>query len=91
MTVGFSLGLFALGAILRFAITDTVNGVNIATIGVILMIVGAVGFVVSLVMLAMRRRTDIIHQDTGYRGDGYANQPGGGSRRTTYIEPNDRI
>jgi hypothetical protein len=93
VTVGFSLAIFALGAILKFAVSDSINGIDLPTVGVILMIVGAVGFVVSIVMMVMRRRTEIIHQDSGYRAedrDGYVNQPGGGTRRTTYIEPNDR-
>jgi hypothetical protein len=48
MGVGTSLVIFAVGAILRFAISVTATGFNIHTIGVILMIVGAVGFVLSL-------------------------------------------
>jgi hypothetical protein len=48
MTVGTSLVLLAIGAILRFAVTVTAHGFNIQTVGLILMIVGAVGFVVSL-------------------------------------------
>jgi hypothetical protein len=49
MGVGTSLVIFAVGAILRFAVTVTATGFNLHTIGVILMIVGAVGFVLSLV------------------------------------------
>jgi hypothetical protein len=45
---GTSLLLIAIGAILRFAVTVTSTGFNIHTIGVILMIVGAVGLVLSL-------------------------------------------
>jgi hypothetical protein len=48
------------GAILKFAITTTAHGVNINTIGVILMIVGGVGLVISLFYMTMwadRRRT----------------------------------
>jgi len=48
MGISSSLILFAVGAVLRFAISVTTSGVDIHTIGVILMIVGAVGFVVSL-------------------------------------------
>jgi len=40
--------LTAIGAILVWGVTATANGVNIHTIGVILMIVGIVGFVISL-------------------------------------------
>ncbi|HTZ09997.1 MAG TPA: hypothetical protein VMB72_13050 [Acidimicrobiales bacterium] len=46
-----SIIVFAVGAILDFAVTESTvqHGFNIQTVGVILMIVGAVGFVVSLV------------------------------------------
>src|SRR5258705_151689 len=43
MTVGGSIFLVAVGAILRYAVTDTISGVNLATIGLILMIAGIVG------------------------------------------------
>jgi hypothetical protein len=48
MGIGVSLVLVAVGAILRFATTTSVTGFNIQTIGLILIIVGAVGFVISL-------------------------------------------
>ncbi|HXC76663.1 MAG TPA: hypothetical protein VNU19_06390 [Candidatus Acidoferrum sp.] len=48
MGVGTSLIVFAVGAILRFAVTITTTGFNLHTIGIILMIVGAVGFLLSL-------------------------------------------
>jgi uncharacterized membrane protein YfcA len=48
MTVGTSLFLIALGAILRFAIQDSIQDVDLSIVGVILMIVGAVGLVVGL-------------------------------------------
>ena len=57
MTLGFSLFLIAVGAILRFAVTATVAGIDIQTVGVILMIVGAIGFVISLVLLFNGRST----------------------------------
>ncbi|HEX6761291.1 MAG TPA: hypothetical protein VF094_00685 [Gaiellaceae bacterium] len=44
-----SLILIAAGAILTWAVNATVSGININAIGVILMIVGAVGLVISLV------------------------------------------
>jgi hypothetical protein len=50
VTLGFSLFLIAVGAILRFAVTATVVGIDIQTVGVILMVVGAIGFVISLVL-----------------------------------------
>jgi hypothetical protein len=67
--------LIACGAILTFAVTKQVNGVDLSTIGVILMIVGAAGLLITLVMFGTRRRTDIIHRRNG----------------TTYIAPGDPI
>lgn len=60
MTIAAALVLFALGAILRFAVTADVSGFDIHVIGVILMIVGAVGFVIALILRFTRRRTDVI-------------------------------
>ncbi len=48
MATGTSIFLIALGAILAFAIDAEVAGVDLTTIGVILMIVGTIGIVVSL-------------------------------------------
>lgn len=48
MGVGTSIVVFAIGAILRFAVTVSSTSFNVHTIGVILMIVGVVGFLVSL-------------------------------------------
>ena len=42
MTLGVSLLLIAVGAILKFAVTATLAGVSIGTVGVILMVVGLV-------------------------------------------------
>ena len=49
MVLGTSIVLIAVGAILRFAVSVTTTGFNIHTIGVILMVVGAVGLVLSIV------------------------------------------
>ena len=48
MALGTSLFLIALGAILRFAVADAVPGVALATVGLILMIVGVVGLLIAL-------------------------------------------
>jgi protein-S-isoprenylcysteine O-methyltransferase Ste14 len=48
MGIGTSIFLIAIGAILRFAVHTSVSGVSLHTIGVILIVVGAVGLVVSL-------------------------------------------
>ncbi|MBO9534332.1 MAG: hypothetical protein J7513_15270 [Solirubrobacteraceae bacterium] len=55
MTIGGSLALIALGAILKFAVTDSVAGVDLQTVGVILMAVGAVGLVLGLLFLSRAR------------------------------------
>ena len=52
MGIGTGLILFAIGAIMRFALAVSVTGVNIHTVGMILMIVGVVAFVVSLFFLS---------------------------------------
>ena len=49
MGTGVSLLLIAAGAILTWAVNATVSGLNIHTVGVILMVVGAVGLVLSIV------------------------------------------
>jgi hypothetical protein len=56
MTVGFSLFLIAVGAILHWAVTAHVAGIDIQTVGTILMIVGVVGFAISLWMLISARQ-----------------------------------
>lgn len=56
MGIGASIFLIALGAILTFAVHATLSGVSIQTIGVILMIAGALGLIVTLTIFAPRRR-----------------------------------
>ena len=48
MGTGVSLILIAVGAILTWAVNATVSGLNINTIGVILMVVGLAGLILSL-------------------------------------------
>lgn len=48
MTIGTSLFLIAVGAILKYAVTADIAGIDINTAGVVLMVVGAVGFVIGL-------------------------------------------
>ena len=55
MTIGFSLFAIAVGAILKFAVTAQVAGINISTVGVILMVAGAIGLLVSLWMILAGR------------------------------------
>jgi hypothetical protein len=55
MTIGSSLFLTALGAILKWAITAHVEGVNLQNMGVILMVVGAAGLTLGLFLLVSAR------------------------------------
>jgi uncharacterized membrane protein len=64
--IGTSLLLFAVGAILKYAVTADVSGINLDTVGVILMIVGAIGFVLSLFWMTLyadRRRGAVVERD----------------------------
>ena len=61
MTIGVSLFLLALGAILTFAVTATVGGISIGTVGVILMVVGGLGLLLSLTLAsAWTRRGETV-------------------------------
>lgn len=57
MTIGTSIFLIAVGAVLKFAVTATVAGISIQTAGLILMLVGVLGLVIGLFMLASQRRS----------------------------------
>ena len=63
MTVGGSIFLIAVGAILRYAVTDSISGVDLATIGLILMIAGIVGLVIGLFMYTTARRNAYVVRD----------------------------
>jgi hypothetical protein len=56
--------LIAVGAILTFAINASVSGIDIATVGIILMIVGVVGLLISLLYWrpARPRRRAVVTQ-----------------------------
>ncbi|HEU0249992.1 MAG TPA: DUF6458 family protein [Solirubrobacteraceae bacterium] len=56
MPMGTSIFLIAVGAILRYAVTFHVSGVSRPTVGLILIIAGIVGLVLSLIQLASARR-----------------------------------
>ena len=70
MGIGVSLILVAAGAILTWAVDATVSGLNIHTVGIILMVVGIVGLILSLVFWS------------SWGGFGSAS----GGRRTTVVE-----
>ena len=53
MQIGTSILLIALGAVLRYAVTGTLSWIDVQTVGLILMIVGIVGLIISLLYLAL--------------------------------------
>ena len=58
MGIGTGIFLIAVGAILRYGVSDSVNGIDLPVIGLILMIVGVIGLVVSLLYANMFSRRD---------------------------------
>jgi hypothetical protein len=64
--IGTSIFLIAVGAILRYAVTADVEGINLDTAGLILMIVGVVGLLFSLLWMTIwadRRRDGAVVTD----------------------------
>lgn len=57
MTIGASIFLIAVGAILTFAVEISSNAFNIETIGVILMLAGGAGLLLSLFLWSNNRST----------------------------------
>jgi hypothetical protein len=49
MRLGSSLFLIAVGAILYFAVTATLAGIDLQTVGLIFMIIGVIGLAISLI------------------------------------------
>jgi len=60
MTIGTSLFLLAVGAILRYAVNDEIQDIDLSVIGLILMIVGAIGLVLGLFLLSRTRRDAVV-------------------------------
>jgi hypothetical protein len=69
MGIGVSLILIAVGAVLAFAVNATVSGLEVTTVGWILMVVGIAGLLLSLVFWSSwggfggeRRRTTYVDE-----------------------------
>ena len=58
MGIGTSIFLIAVGAILYFAVNAQVSGLDISTVGIILMICGVLGLVITLFLVRGDRRGD---------------------------------
>ena len=67
MGMGVSIFLLAVGAILTFAVDADLNGIDLDTVGVILMVVGGVGLLLTLLIWGNRDRTS---QGRVVRADG---------------------
>jgi hypothetical protein len=72
MGLGVSIFLIAIGAILTWAVNAEVSGLDITAVGVILLVVGIVGLLLSLVFWS------------SWGGPGYFGERR--TRRTTYVE-----
>ena len=66
MRIGASLFLIAVGAILKFAVTDKVNNVDLGTVGIVLMVVGVLGLLFEAIYAASRHRRDVVVHDATY-------------------------
>jgi hypothetical protein len=79
MGFGVSIFLIAIGAILAFAVHATTSGVNIHTVGWILLVVGIVGLALSMVFWSSwagpgyftRRRTTYVDDGPAAPPPGY--------------------
>ena len=67
MGIGTSIFLIAVGAILKYAVTASVSGIKLETVGVILMVAGIIGLVLSLLWMAMARRRGVVADDRVHR------------------------
>ena len=63
MGIGTSLFLIAVGAILYFAVDASVSGIEITTVGIILMVVGVLGLLISMFFVASARRDRTVVRD----------------------------
>ena len=59
MGIGTSIFLIAIGAILYFAVNADISGLEISTVGLILMIVGILGLIISLYLMSVASRRGV--------------------------------
>ena len=71
MGLGVSIFLIAVGAILTWAVNASVSGVELQTIGWILMIVGVIGLLVSLIFWSSWGGPAGVRRRTYEEGPGY--------------------
>ena len=62
MGIGTSIFLLAVGAILAFAVTDAISGVELTVVGYILMGAGALGLVISMIVANRAPRDRVVRE-----------------------------
>lgn len=88
MGLAVSLILVAAGAILAWGVTDEPSGLDLDAIGVILIVIGIVGFILSLLLWRTWWGPGYFNRSTYVEGTPAARPwyGGWGQRRTTYVE-----
>ena len=71
MGIGVSIFLIALGAILTFALNVTLSGVNLDVIGIVLMVAGAAGLLLTLLVFGPRRGDAVVEERIVRDRDGF--------------------
>jgi hypothetical protein len=89
MGLGVSLVLIAGGAILAWGVTSEPSGLDLDAIGVILIVIGIIGFILSLLLWRTWWGPGYFSRST-YVEDAPGGRPwyygGWGGRRSTYVE-----
>lgn len=75
MPLGTSLFLVAVGAILRYAVSASVSGISLTTVGLILMIVGIAGVLLSLLYMTTATRRGAVTRERVVTRDPYDEPP----------------
>jgi uncharacterized protein (DUF58 family) len=81
MGIGAGIFLMAVGAILTFAVDVSISGLDIAVIGVVLMIAGLAGIVLELALFAPRRRRRVGYVEPAADVEVYDDVPVAGDPR----------
>ena len=63
MGIGTSIFLLAVGAILAFAVTDAISGVDLTVVGYILMAAGALGLLISMLIAGRAPRDRVVTRE----------------------------
>ena len=63
MGIGTSIFLIAVGAILSFAVTDAISGVDLTVVGYILMAAGVLGLLISMMVLNRAPRDRVVTRE----------------------------